>query len=212
MTERFEDEDLRAAYAPIAAADATAKHRPDCPSSEELLAAARGEGSPDVRLRVLDQALRCAACRRELALLHAVSGVSAKERSALHLYAWRRWVPVAAAAVLVLSVGLLIFERPLDDNIVRGSDSELALVAPEAGASHDAGPITLVWQRVTDALRYSVEVDAADGRVLYGTVTTDTVHLVPGGTLVIGETRWGVRAHMRDGSERRSEARTLYIR
>lgn len=210
MSERFEDEELRAAYATIAT-DATATHQPDCPSSEELLAAARGEGSRDVRLRVLDQALRCAACRRELALLHAVSGVSEKERSALRLHAWRRWVPLAAAAVLVLSVGLLTFERSPADNVVRGMGDDLALVAPEAGASHGAGPITLVWQRVPDALRYTVEVDAADGRVLYGTSTTDTVHLVPDGTLRVRETRWWVRAHMNDGSERRSNARTLYI-
>jgi hypothetical protein len=211
MSERFEDEDLRAAYATIAT-DATATHRPDCPSSEELLAAARGEGSPDVRLRVLDRGLRCAACRRELALLHAVSGVGARERGAARLYAWRRWVPLAAAAVLLLSVGLLTINQSPADDVVRGLGTDLALLAPEDGASHNAGPITLVWQRVTDALRYTVEVDAADGSVLYRASTTDTLHVVPDETQLVSETRWWVRAHMKDGSERRSDARTLYIR
>jgi hypothetical protein len=121
-------------------------------------------------------------------------------------------MPLAAAAVLVVSVGLLTLGRPPADDVVRGSGTDFVLVAPEAGASHRAGPITLVWHHVGDALRYTVEVAAADGRVLYATTTTDTVQLVSAATPLAGETRWWVRAHMNDGSERRSDARTLYIR
>ena len=72
MSRSFDDEALRAAYEP-ALRETSTTHGPDCPTETQLFAAVRGEGDEPERLRVLDHALKCPACRRDLALLHAVA-------------------------------------------------------------------------------------------------------------------------------------------
>src|SRR4051794_13197107 len=106
MSRQFDDEALRAAYAP-ALGESTTKHGPDCPTEIELLAAVRGEGDEAARLRVLDHALKCPACRRELALLDAVSRgeKSAATRRTVERSS-PRWMPVALAASLMIAVGV----------------------------------------------------------------------------------------------------------
>src|SRR3954462_314775 len=106
MSRDFDDEALRAAYEP-ALRESAMRHGPDCPTENELLSAVRGEGEEAKRLRVLDHALKCPACRPELALLHAVSsGAASGVPSAMPDLSWRRWKPLALAASLVLAVGL----------------------------------------------------------------------------------------------------------
>src|SRR6478672_11199825 len=100
MSRDFDDEALRAAYEP-ALRESTTTHGPDCPTESELLSAVRGAGEEAERLRVLDHALKCPACRRELALLHAVSNGEARAAPrAIRNLAWQRWKPVALAASL----------------------------------------------------------------------------------------------------------------
>ncbi|HUQ82560.1 MAG TPA: hypothetical protein VM076_15530, partial [Gemmatimonadaceae bacterium] len=125
-------------------------------------------------------------------------------------HSWRRFVPMAAAAAIVLAVGLAGVDRwrHRDDNeITRGAEGEVALISPVESAA--AGSVTFVWHRVPGATQYTLEVDAGDGTVLFTARGADTVQTAP--NLVAGEHRWSVRARMDDGSERRSVSRSLRV-
>src|SRR5262245_58369393 len=96
------EEKLRRAYT---TADSAQAHHADCPSGEEHPAARRGERQEGHRLQVLDRALRCAACRSELAVLSAVSENRAPGQPRVP-FSWRKLVPLAAAASIVLLIGI----------------------------------------------------------------------------------------------------------
>ncbi|MGH7469304.1 MAG: hypothetical protein ACRENP_15235 [Longimicrobiales bacterium] len=212
MSERFDDDGLRAAYAPLRAS--STEHRPDCPAPDALIAAARGEGLEAERLLVLDRALRCPACRRELALLHAVSGTGVQPQSSARRFSWPRVAPLAAAASIVLMVGIFGADqwRQRNDPTLRaGNGTEPVLSAPTQQAAL-TGSITFTWRPVARALRYTLEVFAADGTVLLSATTTDTASVASFPNVTPTEARWSVRAHLDDGSERRSEMRVLQLR
>ena len=211
----FDDEDLRAAYA-ARLREPAPPHGPDCPEPDALLAALNGEGPEADRLRTLDHALACAACRPQLALLHAVSRGAAEARpAAARLAVWRRLAPLAAAASIVVAAGVIGLgqwrQGPGDDVTRAGDAADVTLVAPAAAGAVAAGPATFVWRAVPGALRYTLEVYAADGTVLVGIAAEDTTLATTLAGVPAGEHRWAVRAHMSDGSERRSEARALRV-
>ena len=216
MSGHFDDEALRAAYEP-ALRDSTTTHGPDCPNETELLSAVRGEGDEAKRLRVLDHALKCPACRRELALLHAVS--TGEKRAAPRVMrdlSWRRWTPVALAASLVLAVGLAGVARLRtsgDEDITRaGSAAGPMPVTPANGDAVRPGQIRFVWRPLPGVIQYILEVDATDGTVLVSSPTRDTTVTASIAATAAGENRWLVRAKMQDGSEKRSESWVLRIR
>jgi hypothetical protein len=213
-SDHLSGDELRAAYASATAAGAT--HRADCPSPDALRAAVRGEGGgdPAERLRVLDRAFACPACRRELALLHAVSEPPPRGRAAWEARPWGRLASLAAAASLLVAVGVYGVGRwgGGREEVTRAAAADPALVAPAPGAALAGGPVTFVWRRVPGAFRYTLELDAADGAVLYTAQTADTALVAPLGGVAAGEHRWSVRARLDDGSERRSESRPLRLR
>ena len=215
MSEQWSEDDLRTAYAP-AAREKDAGHRADCPSGDALLAALRGEGPEGDRLRILDAALTCEACRRELALLRAVAIAPARGSSGASSRTWRRFVPLAAAASIVFVVGIIGIARwrqGQSDDVVRASNANgPVLLAPASGSTVQAGQVTFRWRSVPNALRYTLELSAADGTVLGSTRTADTVIAVSVPAAPRGEHRWWVRAHMDNGSERRSETRLMRVR
>jgi len=215
MNERFEDDDLRAAYTPRL--NERTAHGPGCPSPDALLAAVRGEGPEAERLQVLDHALRCAACRPELALLQSVSGAGERSRGVVAL-SWfrRRLAPLAIAASLLVVAGVFgvnEWQKRTGDEIPRSpsGDAEPALIAPGSPAETGA-TVTFIWHPVAGALRYTLELSGSSGDLLLRTSTGDTALVAPLDTIARGEHRWSVRAHMDDGSERRSEIRILRLR
>jgi hypothetical protein len=216
MSHHFDDEALRAAYQP-ALRESTTTHGADCPSESELLSAVRGEGDEAHRLRVLDHALKCPACRRELALLHAVSSGETRAGSrAIRDLSWRRWAPAALAASLVLAVGLagLIRSRTRggEDILRAGAAAGPVLLTPANGAAVRLGLVQFVWRAIPGVIQYTLEVDATDGTVLVSATTRDTTFRAAIAPTAVGENRWLVRAKMQDGSELRSESWALRIR
>jgi hypothetical protein len=132
MSRHFDDEALRAAYEPMLR-ESTTTHGPECPAENELLLSVRGLGEEAERLRVLDRALKCPACRRELALLYAVSSGETRAGDAagpalvtpangaavdagLVRFAWRP-IPGAIQYTLELDAtdGTIIFSSPTRD-------------------------------------------------------------------------------------------------
>jgi hypothetical protein len=130
--------------------------------------------------------------------------------------AWRRWVPTVAAAALLLAAGVGGVRWWLDqrtDGVTRsGGDGQLGLIAPGPDQAVNPGSVSFVWHPATGALRYTIEVLAADGTPAFSASTADTALTAPLGPAVNGGSRWWVRAHLDDGSERRSEPRILHLR
>jgi anti-sigma factor RsiW len=216
MSSAFDDKELRAAYEP-ALRESTTTHGPDCPTESELFAAVRGEGIEAERLRVLDHALKCPACRRELALLHAVStGETVAASRNIRERSWKNWVPAALAASLVLVAGLAGLARlrvRTSDEVTRaGAAAGPALVTPANGAAVRSGLVSFTWRSMPAVIQYTLEVDAADGTVLVSSPTRDTTLRAPIAATAVGENRWLVRAKLQDGSEKRSEAWVLKVR
>ena len=189
--------------------------RAGCPVPDALLAALRGEGPEPERLAVLDHALACADCKPELALLHAVGTDAATSLARHRQAAWRRWVPLAAAAVVVVAAGIggarWWLDRGADTTTRSGDDGQLDLISPRANEAVSSGPIAFLWHRTPGTLRYTIEVLAADGTTVFTASTTDTVLTAQIGPLSGGGYRWWVRAHLDDGSERRSAPRLLEL-
>ena len=215
MSRHFDDEALRAAYEP-ALRESTTTHGPDCPTETQLLAAVRGEGDEAERLRVLDHALKCPACRRDLALLTSVSGSAASARTrSIREYSWRRWVPAALAASVVLAVGVagVARLRRNETDIVRaGAAAGPVLITPSNGTAVRPGLVQFVWRPIPEVMQYILEVDATDGTVITSTQTRDTTFRASIAATAVGENRWLVRAKLQDGSEKRSETWVLRVR
>jgi len=201
MSQRFDDAELRLAYAPMRH-ESTLVHGPECPSEDALLSALRGESPEHERLRTLDHALQCAACRRELALLHSVSGLGARAGSVLRRgLTWRRVIPLALAASLLLAVGVAgvsRWQRSGGDVTRAGGSTTPTLVRPSNGSTVAAGRVRFVWRSVAGALGYTLEVDATDGTVLFTARTADTALTAPLTGTATGEYRWSVAARMDD--------------
>ena len=215
MSRHFDDEALRAAYAP-ALAESTTTHGPDCPTETALLSAVRGEGTETERLRVLDHALKCSACRRELALLHAVSSGETRAASRpTRERSWARWMPAALAASLLAAVGLAgvisLRNRAAEEVTRAGATTGPVLVTPANGAAVRTGLVRFVWRPVAGVIHYTLEVDATDGTVLFSSQTRDTTLTAPIGATAVGENRWLIRAKSQDGGEKRSETWLLRV-
>jgi hypothetical protein len=195
------DEELRRAYQ---AAVAT-RHagREQCPAPEALSALVAREGQETNRLALLDHVMGCPACRQEFELLRAVH-VAGRRRPT-----WRSQ-PLALAASIALLVGLggaALWTRLVPSNdTLRGSGGQVELLHPTSG-SVVTSPLLLSWQPVSGARTYTVELLAPDGRLVQTWTTADTsVSVPPSGPSPVasGAYVWWVRAHLPDGSERRS--------
>lgn len=225
------DEGLREAYS-RAIATRTPGERAACPAPEAILALVRREGVEGHRLAILDHVMACSACRREFELLRAIevagaeatraeagspaasSRASGPGRIVGHIR-WRQWAPLAAAAVVavVLAVGpgRALWERGPEP--VRGGGEALALIAPAGNTTTSGAATSFVWHSAASAERYTLELLTSGGAVALSRTTTDTaatVVLPP--TLAPGAYRWWVVATTADGSEARSETRTLLLR
>lgn len=195
------DDQLRSHYKAALSAGGEAI-RGVCPSPEALQSLADGTASESARLEVLDHAMSCSSCHRELALLHAVHAARPRQVALLP----RQWL--AAAGFLLLLGGGAFLARgimaPPENDVTRGggvgADQSVSVIAPLAGAA--GGIQALVWHAVPGATRYSVEVLSADGQVLFARQTADTLTSMP--ALSAPPAAWWVRATLVDGSERRS--------
>jgi len=209
MNAPLNDETLRGAYAHRV--HEKGSHRPDCPSPDQILAALRRQGTEAERLDVLDRALKCPECRRELALLDAVSDGGSTEAGGARIHRWRRFVPLALAATVLLAVGIVGPWRDRAEPLRSGESGGPALIAPDDASPFTTGQVTFVWRPLAGAVRYTVEIIGADGAVLFAAVTADTTLTSRVDTIPNGEHSWSVRARRDDGTEVRSDLRALRL-
>jgi hypothetical protein len=220
------DEQMREAYAQTLP-QRGASSRASCPNLEALLALVERAGSDLERIETLDHALTCPACRRELEVLRSfdragralaaeVRPRAARTGTVVGHIGWRRHVPLALAASLLLAVGLgigrALWDPGVDDQLRTPAVADgVTLATPADGATTGATP-TFAWRAVPDARQYAFEVVTPDGVAVLAARTADTTLVPAAGTLSPGEYRWSVRAQLRDGTELRSFARPLRIR
>ncbi len=225
------DEGLRQAYEQALAARGAPGARTECPAPDAILALVRREGDEEPRLSVLDHVMACPACRNEFELLRtieragekaargeapagsAAGGGAAPGRVVGHI-AWRRWVPLAAAAALVLVVALGPGRRLWEPHAetVRGGGAPFALVAPADAAAPSSGAVQFVWRSAPGAERYTLELLTSGGAMVLSRATADTtLALALPAALAPGDYRWWVSATAADGSVTRSDTRTLRL-
>ena len=229
------DERLRDLYERTLATRDRDAARARCVSPEAMLALVRREGTEEERLETLDHVMACDDCRRELDLLRSIEAAGAQVEGArpadepIALWSrgrrtaspsWRRVVPFALAASLVLAVGVGVRDRlgaPGADSadVTRGEGGALALLTPAAAAYVDAGaPVTFAWRPEPGARRYLLEVLDAQGNVVLSESTADTTLVLRDtGRLAPGtEYRWWVRLAAGGDPQRASAVRRLRIR
>jgi hypothetical protein len=185
--------------------------RASCPAPEDVQALVEREGTEQERLATLDHVMACRACQREFELLRSLRRAAPEER---------RWRPatlaLAASIVIAISAGVLGV-RTLNEAqgpVVRGGgESGIQLIDP-TGAVRVADRLALHWHAVPQAVSYTVEVLTADGSVVSGGETADTVLVLPDSVHLATSRRylWWVRARLSDGSEQRSSMQAFTVK
>jgi len=176
--------------------------RARCLSPDHILALVARQGSEDSRLAALDHVASCPECQREFELLRALRKGAP---------VGRRWyvssMALAASVLLAVTAGAYgVRALAHRGDAVRGpGDSGVHLVVPAPSAR------TLTWNAVPQALSYTVEVLRRDGSLAASRETSDTIFTLPDSVTLdpSGHYVWWVRAHMSDGTERRSAMQSL---
>jgi hypothetical protein len=177
--------------------------RANCVAPEAILALVLGESPEAERLPTLDHVMSCPACHRDYEYLSAVEEAGAKtERIAARGSSpWRRGLPLAAAASLVLVIGGLMLRNRGGEDLERGGSGGITLHSPGAEVAGD-GPLLFAWKPVPGAGRYLVEVQAPGGTTVFSDSTSDTTATLDrAGALTPGATySWSVRT-LEEGAE-----------
>lgn len=177
-------------------------------SLEQLQALAEDRITGDERTRLLVLVSADAGLLKEYELLRQVAATRPKP-------VLTRPLLLQLAAVLAIAVSVTLLGRSLfgpRQEPLRGTDA-VAQLSPAAGA--EAGPGTpLVWRPVAGAVRYTVELLAADGRVAWTATTGDTSYAIPNPLPagLDGVVRWWIAAELSDKTLARSSTRDLTIR
>jgi len=123
------------------------------------------------------------------------------------------WTVSAIAAAAVLAVGLQSRRSAAENDVVRGIDDPVTLIAPIADAVADGRtPIRFVWNSVPRTTEYQLEVLDSAGHMVFTTTTTDTTAVFVDTEGKIDPSmshRWWVKASMPDGNHQRSALRVL---
>jgi hypothetical protein len=125
----------------------------------------------------------------------------------VHGVGWRRWVPLAAAAALVVVVGLMLRQGPIRDDqppqYRTGEEIAIQSLLPEE-APLPRSACLLRWSAGPEGSRYNVEVATADLEVIararglereeFAVPANRLADLPPGAELL-----WRVEATLPDG-------------
>ena len=204
----------REAFALLHAVHAAGRDAPT--AADEAGGAPGGSARRGADVRPIDRPIEVVATRADDSSadarpLRVIAGGAPPAR-AVRGSSWWRSSGLAAAAVLVVAVGLVTRQRGAEREVMRGDQAGVRLIAPGTAAPATASP-RFVWHAVHGATGYELELlDPADEPIYTATVA-DTVHVLPSGTsLRPGVTyHWMVRAGLPDGSVRSSEARSLQV-
>jgi hypothetical protein len=169
-----------------------------CPTPEQLLAAAQRGVDENALIGLLSHVGECSVCRREFEILRALTGA---RQPAPVVRRWRTFA-IAASAVIVAGAATMVWR------FTSGEDREPVFRSGKAASpASDSvillrSPVTLSWQRDTNAERYQLEVLDPTGRAMFSAPLRDTVIVLPDSLrLTAGSTySWWVRTERTDGT------------
>jgi hypothetical protein len=217
------DDELKQAWAALQAQRRAANVSSGTPSPEAIDAALDGSLSSDERERVLDATL-AQGRSDELRLLHTMRQAAAEStRTTAAVRAWPRWWPTAAAAALVLAIGVPTWQSQrartagtADSATFRsGVPDDVQLIAPASGTawpSASGDTLRVSWHAVPTATSYQVDLLDAGGQVMATqSFKGDTTALLsaPDAGPDGAPAGWWVSASLADGRRVRSELRLL---
>jgi len=183
-----------------------------CPSVERIWDAVHGDLASTPMRDVIQHLRVCGPCAAEW---RAAMDPEVRGAEAALIAPWRRWAPLAAAAVLVVGVGLVVVLDHVDH--VPGVESMRAtvgrgiqsLIGDDAVLPRER--FLLRWAAVEEDARYTVKVDLRDltpvtvARDLHQPeflVSAEALKNVPSGATLV----WRVEATLVDGSRVASKA------
>lgn len=183
-------------------------------SVDDIAAMIEGRLPSSRRAAVEAHLAECAECRAEFVDASTVVS-SAPEKSASRM----RWVPVAAAAAVVIAAMPIILSR-------RGSaarDSErsatpaatsITTLTPAVDSRSSSDSVVFAWHAIPGVATYNVFVTDSAGALVYSTKTADTL-ITPAATLRLSpgsQYYWYVDALRSDGSSISSPPISFSIR
>lgn len=212
-----EDDRLREAFAQ---ADSLPGLGEACPPPERLWDSARGALAARENERIVRHLAGCAACATSWRLAREVAGVepALAPAEAPRRLDWRVWAPLAAAAVLIVAIGLT-FEAV---STRRGASpayraEEGTWIEPEEGSpgAMARDRFVLRWTLGPQGSTYDVRVVAADGRPVARGLRIDRPEFEVPASALAGLPRgakifWQVTAYLPDG--RVSDSPTFIVR
>ena len=174
---------------------------------DEMLAVIERRVSAAERLRILDRVMQSEETRQDFELLRTAMAASRPARRVVP-----RWAMAAAAVVILTTGGLTVWRASLQENVLRGAESNIELTAPHDSPAVSA-PLVFAWRRVPRAVSYEIELVEASGALVHLAGVRDTswtppdsVHLASG-----VEYRWWVRATLDDGTTIEAPPRRLVL-
>ncbi len=155
------------------AAAGEADRASDCPGAERIWDALHGGLPPEDRRTIIDHTARCSACAEAWRLAREIGGTVPAVQATIghagvgpvHGIGWRRWVPLAAAAALVVVVGLVLRPGPIRDDeppqYRMGDEAGIRSLLPEE-TPLPRSACRLRWSAGPVGTRYDIEVATAD--------------------------------------------------
>ena len=197
----------------------------ECPSAEALLSAAQGDVDAAAMGALADHLLQCHGCAEAWRLAQAF--VPAPERApAPHAASWQRYMGVAAAAVLVLTVGVVWRSGPGEgpgegvagtaEPVYRDAAPELAL-QPLSATALPRSKFLLRWRAPAGSGAFTVRLFTADlAPVQVSERLAQTQLLVPAAALQSfpdgAQLIWQVEGRAADGAVLRSPTWSVALR
>lgn len=200
------DDRLRALYA---GAMARMPIPEEVVSLDAMMDVLERRGSESERSRTLKRILRDPRAREEFELLRVVVQAGAPPRASWKTAVFWR---VAAAAVIMAGTALIFSLTHEPAEPMRGGEATVTTVQPADDAILTTPPL-FVWQRVTGAVDYRLEVVDSSGAVVFEEQVGDTTSTGPMGTeLRPGALyRWSVTALTTDARSVRSATHAFRI-
>lgn len=177
------------------------------PERVQDLVARRGDDTR--RLADLDHVMSCEVCRTGYDLLRSI------EQAQEPAVSRTRWVPIAAAAALVLAAGLFSARQkapPVADSMRDGAALPTAVAPVGEVAAPDAR--TLIWRAVPTAIRYDVTLLGDAGMVVHSAATAETTYTLPINLQLVSATdyQWVVSAELPSGLSTVGQAGAFRVR
>jgi hypothetical protein len=202
----FEDGRLREAFA---LSDGLPGRREECPSPERLWESAREELGARENERVIRHLAGCAACSAAWRVARDLAGAEAAiaRAEAPRRLDWRGFIPLAAAAMLILAVGLTLESvgtRPPRSPAYRAEEGSWIRPGEDSPGALPRDRFVLRWSQGPEGSTYDVRVVAAGhGPIARGLRLDRPEFSVPASALAGvasgAKILWQVTAYLPDG-------------